>query len=118
MNGRGLLLNLLFKVRKKYLNLPLLRVNPIFVQEALNNIAKHSNADLIYLSLKRTGGKIELAVDDNGVGFDIEQTLSGDQLRKGLGLSSMKERVSLSGGIFEIKSSEGAGTTVRALWEY
>ena len=85
-------------------------------QEALNNVAKHSQADLVDLSLDRTDGMIELSVKDNGMGFDAEEVLSGERSKRGLGLDSMKERTELSGGSFLIESQKGAGTTIKASW--
>jgi signal transduction histidine kinase len=87
------------------------------IQEAFNNIRKHSKADLVCLSLKETDDTIELTIYDNGVGFESEKIPFSDKLTRGLGLSSMKERVGLSAGTFAIESSEGAGTTIRVLWE-
>jgi PAS domain S-box-containing protein len=87
------------------------------LQEALNNIAKHSRATLVRLSLKKTDGRIELTIDDNGKGFDVEHLLTEEQSKRGLGLDSMKERSVLSGGAFSIESNEGAGTIVRVSWE-
>jgi PAS domain S-box-containing protein len=80
------------------------------LQETLNNIAKHSQADRVYISLWKQDGKIELTIEDNGIGFDPETS------RKGLGLVSMKERVELSGGMLAIESDLGSGTTIRATW--
>ena len=88
------------------------------LQEALNNIAKHSQADLVRLSLKETDGKIELAIYDNGRGFDLGHVLSVEESKRGLGLTGMKERTELSEGSFSIESSKGAGTTVRASWQH
>ncbi len=81
------------------------------LQEALNNVAKHSNANLANISLRRMDGMIELVIEDNGMGFDLEEAS-----RKGLGLSSMKERTELSSGSFTIESATGAGTIIRASW--
>jgi signal transduction histidine kinase len=86
------------------------------LQESLNNIAKHSQATLVRLSLKETDGNIELTIDDNGAGFDMDHVLSGDLSERGLGLASMKERAELPGGSFSLVSQKGAGTTVRASW--
>lgn len=85
-------------------------------QEALNNIAKHSKADLARLSLKKIGDQIELKIEDNGMGFDLEQTLSPERARRGMGLDSMRERAELSDGTFAVKSTPGAGATIRATW--
>ena len=60
---------------------------------------------------------IELVIQDNGMGFDLEKALSVENSRKGLGLSSMKERTELSGGSFTIGSAKGGGTIVRAIWK-
>ena len=86
-------------------------------QEALNNVAKHSKADLVRLSLRKTDGAIELAIQDNGLGFDLKDLLSVEGIKTGLGLASMKERAELSGGSFTIESGKGTGTTVRATWK-
>jgi PAS domain S-box-containing protein len=86
------------------------------LQESFNNIAKHSQATLVHLSLKGVDGEVKLAIDDNGVGFDVEQVLSGEQSKRGIGLAGMKERTELSGGSFSVESQKGAGTTVRASW--
>jgi len=80
------------------------------LQETLNNIAKHSQAKQVYISLWKQDGKIELTIEDNGIGFDPETS------RRGLGIVSMKERVEFSGGILAIESNLGAGTTIRATW--
>jgi signal transduction histidine kinase len=85
-------------------------------QEAMTNIAKHARASLISLSLNGEGQKIELAIADNGTGFNVEETLTKERSRRGLGLESMRERTELSGGSFAIESAEGEGTTVRASW--
>ncbi len=88
------------------------------LQEALNNIVKHSKADRVRVALKRKDKDqmLELAIEDNGRGFDLEEVLSVESTRRGLGLGSMRERVRLSGGSFSIESAKGAGTVVRASW--
>ncbi|MFC1867164.1 MASE3 domain-containing protein [Thermodesulfobacteriota bacterium] len=85
-------------------------------QEAVNNIAKHSEANEIQFYLKRTGDKIEMAVEDNGIGFDVEGVLSKETSQRGLGLASMQERTELSGGNFFIESTKGMGTSIRVMW--
>jgi PAS domain S-box-containing protein len=80
------------------------------MQEAMNNVAKHSKADLARLILRKTAGKIELSIEDNGAGFDPENT------KQGLGLTSMRERTELSGGTFAVESTVGKGTILRASW--
>jgi signal transduction histidine kinase len=86
------------------------------LQEALNNIANDSKANLVHLFLSRRNATIELTVQDNGQGFDMErETLAGSTLV--LGLSSMKERTELSGGAFTIESIQEKGTTIHASWQ-
>jgi len=86
------------------------------LQEALNNIAKHSGANLVRISLKPTGGMIEMIIYDNGEGFEMEYILSHQRSDRGLGIGSMKERTELAGGSFLIESGKGVGATVRASW--
>jgi len=81
-------------------------------QEAFNNIAKHSQANQARLSLQKNSNTIELIIQDNGQGFE----LTVDTPRKGLGLSSMRERAEFTGGTFSVQSAQGKGTVVRASW--
>ncbi len=80
------------------------------IQEAMNNIAKHSQADFIFLSLEKVQNRIELTIEDNGLGFDPEM------IDRGTGLTGMRERAELSGGTFEIQSILDQGTKIRASW--
>jgi signal transduction histidine kinase len=86
------------------------------LQEALNNISKHSKTNLVNLSLQKKEAAIEFTIQDHGQGFDLNSVLSQKNYEKGLGLSGMKERIHLSGGSFEIQSIKGIGTTIRASW--
>ena len=86
------------------------------IQEALNNTARHSKANSVSLSLAKKNGSIELVIQDNGQGFDVETMLSGGSPQRAFGLSSMKERAALSGGSFDIESASGEGTTIRVSW--
>lgn len=85
-------------------------------QEALNNIAKHSKANLVRLSIGKKGDSIELTIQDNGMGFNLEEILAQEWRKRGLGLTSMRERAELSGGSFAIESTIGKGTTIKAAW--
>jgi len=87
------------------------------LQEALNNVAKHSQADWVQLSLQKTHKGVELTMHDNGTGFDLPEAISLIPSRRGFGLASMRERAELSGARFHIKSAEGQGTTVRVVWK-
>jgi signal transduction histidine kinase len=86
------------------------------LQEAMNNIAKHSKANAVFLSLRKSGASIELAIRDNGQGFDPAEAHSHTGTARGLGLDSMRERVEFSGGSYFIESTKGAGTAIRAFW--
>jgi len=80
------------------------------VQEALHNAAKHSQCKSMQVTLDRKGDKLILNVIDNGVGFDLEEA----RLAAGLGLISMRERIRLAEGEFEIVSKRGEGTRITA----
>ena len=86
-------------------------------QEAMNNIAKHSEANVVRLSLQKMDRRVKLAIQDNGRGFDLEKAISQGNPKRGLGLSSMKERTELSGGSFVIESAVGKGTTISVSWQ-
>ena len=88
------------------------------IQEAMNNIAKHSKADLVHFSLRKRDESMELVLQDNGRGFSVEKINSQKTAGKGLGLTSMRERAGLSGGSFNIESVEGKGTIIRASWPF
>lgn len=76
-------------------------------QEALSNVGKHANATRAALSIRRKGRSIELAVTDNGRGYDApEKTKAGH----GMGLSSIRERVQSVGGTINFHSALGQGT--------
>lgn len=86
------------------------------LQEALNNVFKHSEADTVRVGLKESEGLLELSIEDNGRGFAAEKRLSQGEKAGGMGLLGMKERVELSDGSFRILSEEGKGTTLQAEW--
>jgi signal transduction histidine kinase len=79
-------------------------------REALSNVVKHASAETVWISLRRLGGRIDLEVVDNGVGFDAEDQRDD----KHFGLALMKERVSMAGGIIDIRSHPGSGARVSA----
>ena len=86
------------------------------VQEGMNNIAKHSGATRMKLSLLKTAGGLELTIEDNGRGCDVDAVRLREDGRGGMGLAGMRERTELAGGVFSITSTPGEGTTIRALW--
>jgi signal transduction histidine kinase len=85
-------------------------------QEAMNNVAKHSKANTVRLCLRKIDGRMEITVEDNGQGFDLEKVLGPGSASRGLGLTNMRERAELSGGSFEMESTQGKGTAIRVWW--
>ena len=79
------------------------------VQECFNNIAKHSSATTVNIHLSSTDHAVELRVEDNGVGFRVEEAL---ERRNSFGLSGMMERVALLGGAFDVQSFPSKGTRI------
>ncbi|HEY6906532.1 MAG TPA: sensor histidine kinase, partial [Ignavibacteriaceae bacterium] len=83
-------------------------------QEALTNIAKHSEAEYVKVTLNKKNSSVTLTIEDDGKGFDLQKALKQAVRGKSLGLLGMQERAELLGGRFKIKSSEGSGTVVIA----
>jgi PAS domain S-box-containing protein len=88
------------------------------IQESLNNIAKHAKATLVHVSLKNTQKHLHLLIEDNGVGLLKNDHRNSFSENIGLGLSSMKERVEQTDGIFKIHSTMGQGMTIQASWPW
>jgi signal transduction histidine kinase len=82
----------------------------LVVKESFNNVLKHSNATRVHLQASATGGAIEIAVEDNGSGFDFNTPRDG---RKGNGLSNMRKRANAIGAEFSVISSPGKGATIK-----
>ena len=80
------------------------------LQEALHNSAKHSGAQRFEVRLWGASGEIHFTVSDSGAGFDLETALKS----RGLGLTSMQERLQLVKGKFSIDSKPQRGTTIHA----
>jgi signal transduction histidine kinase len=78
------------------------------VREALSNVGRHGAATTCRVSVERNAAGLVIEVDDDGQGFDVELT------RSGMGLQNLQERVGSLGGVFQIESTPGEGTTVRA----
>jgi signal transduction histidine kinase len=78
------------------------------VQEALNNVVKHSGAERTQLQVRRTEDRLAVLVSDDGEGFDPTAATGG------FGLAGMRERIELAGGELQIESKRGAGTRVLA----
>jgi signal transduction histidine kinase len=84
------------------------------IQEALTNIRKYAQASEAFVSLDLAGDEFVVAIKDNGIGFDVEETLAKSAEKKALGIKGMKERAELLGGSLEIISQPGQGTRITA----
>lgn len=82
------------------------------VQEALNNIGKHSGADVVEIDLGVYRGSIRLKITDNGRGFENERMQGQGSSATGFGLNGMKDRVEICKGTFQVTSRIGKGTSV------
>ncbi len=86
------------------------------IQEAVLNIARHANAENVFVHFKIEGDTITIDIEDDGEGFSLDslftQSFHEAKDRRGLGLLGMKERVFLIGGKMELCSMPGNGTRV------
>lgn len=81
------------------------------VQEAVNNIKKHANAQKVLINLEFLKNELKLRITDDGIGFDINTLKQNSgNINGGFGLISMRERVELLNGKFEIDSVVSKGT--------
>lgn len=103
------------EINDENLTLTIFRV----VQEALNNVRKHSGAKTASVRIEFTPSNVVLTVSDKGKGFDIENIkVDKDDNMGGFGLFSIKERIELLDGTMEIKSCPGKGTTISVILPY
>jgi signal transduction histidine kinase len=93
------------------LRTPMFRI----VQEAVHNAVKHAQARKIGISLGRRGKEICLEIFDDGVGFDLQSVGKGEG-SSGIGLRGMADRITISGGDFQLDSAPGKGTRIVACW--
>jgi len=82
-------------------------------QSSLTNVAKHAKATEARVSLRKVKGAVRMEIHDNGKSFDLERVLFAKR-HKRLGLLGSRERVEMVGGIFNVDSSPGTGTTISA----
>jgi signal transduction histidine kinase len=85
------------------------------IQESINNALKYARAEHIWVRLKQTQSALEITIQDDGRGFDIQKVLASYEQRGSFGLLNIEERAKLIGGVAELHSAPGAGTTVRVL---
>lgn len=83
------------------------------IQEALNNVQKHSHARKVDITVEKTSVRFNVLISDDGVGFNKEEDAIDKDIRSGgFGLMSMKERAELLNGKLKVKSSPGMGTKI------
>jgi PAS domain S-box-containing protein len=86
-------------------------------QEALTNVRKHARASRMPVVLVRSGSAVRLQVRDEGRGFTPDETAKNNSRGKRVGVSGMRERLSLLGEQFALHSEPGSGTTITAAVE-
>jgi signal transduction histidine kinase len=84
------------------------------LQETLRNVEEHARARHVTIGLRRLGHLVQLAVTDDGVGFDPNRYPARQKGTGSLGLLGMRERTTSVGGALEVQSAPGRGTTIRA----
>ena len=82
-------------------------------QESLSNVAKHANATEVSVVLETTHSEAILTVRDNGRGFRTSDGALDSTNARSVGMGSIRERAAILGGIAEIRSQPGRGTTIR-----
>ena len=82
------------------------------VQEMSTNIARHANAQNVFVHMKDSDQEFTMSMEDDGMGFDTVSVLKDSMSRRGLGILGMKERAALLKGQLTICSAPDAGTMV------
>jgi len=82
------------------------------VQEALSNVLRHSEAETVLVELRREGDWLEVAIEDDGCGFEPQAFSRAGESGQGLGLLGMRERMELLGGEARIDAAPERGTRV------
>ena len=82
------------------------------IQEALTNVGKHAGASNVSISIRPQGEKVTFSVEDDGKGFDTMEPAQRAVSERGVGLTTMSERVRMMGGVFGLWSRAGEGTSI------
>jgi signal transduction histidine kinase len=88
------------------------------LQEALNNVARHSGTSRVWVRLRTSADRLELEVEDHGTGLapaavEAPESSNRDGRRRGLGLVAMRERAAIAGGTIEFRDVPDGGTLIR-----
>ncbi len=84
-------------------------------QEAMNNVAQHSQATHLTIQLVHESGRITMTLADDGQGFDPATIELNHHNNRGFGLAGMRERALLAGGQVTVTSASGQGTTIQVI---
>ncbi|MDY6910990.1 MAG: sensor histidine kinase, partial [Chloroflexota bacterium] len=82
-------------------------------QEAITNVVRHACAESTAIILEFREDSVAVVIEDDGKGFDFQETPIRPSVRQGIGLLSMKERAEFLGGDFSIESGDSCGTLVK-----
>jgi signal transduction histidine kinase len=83
------------------------------VQEAVGNAKKHTQAENIWITVRRQAESLDVTVRDDGQGFDVAEKLANYESSGSMGMINMRERAEMIQGRFSLQSTVGHGTTVR-----
>jgi PAS domain S-box-containing protein len=86
------------------------------LQEAVNNVIKHAEANKLNVELWNTEGELHLRIVDNGAGFNVYSAMRRALNGESTGILGMQERVELVGGKLRLNSKKGAGTDIHAIF--
>lgn len=87
-----------------------------FVQEALNNVQRHANASHVRIILEADASRIQIAIEDDGAGFHVAETLNDPTGKRNMGIASLRQQAEvLLRGQMGIESTVGRGTRVVAV---
>jgi two-component system NarL family sensor kinase len=83
------------------------------LQEVLKNVEQHARARHVTVCLRQQADLVQLAITDDGIGFDPDRRPAKQKRKSGFGLLSMRERAASVRGALDVKSAPGQGTTIR-----
>jgi PAS domain S-box-containing protein len=83
------------------------------LQEALKNVAKHARARYVTVSLTQEAAFVQLAIQDDGIGFDMARRAGRRKSKERLGLLGMRERATFLGGVLTVRSTCRVGTEIK-----
>ena len=80
------------------------------IQQLMQNVEQHANATRVQVSLELDGRTAHAVVEDDGIGFDIDEVMAAAGARKTIGIASIMDRVQMLGGSLVFESTRGVGT--------